>query len=354
MARIFYSLAGEGRGHATRVRALVENLRLNHEVTIFTFGDAYALLKPVYRDSNVKVRPIRGPRFVYRELALDYFRTGMSGVRFATSVLPEMVDLLSARIRREKPDLVITDLEPALPRAAQRCGVPFVSLNHQHFLVVNDLSSLPARLRWYGEFLGSVVRIFYQGQVKTIVSSFFAPPLKPGYEDKAVQVGVLLRPEVLFTTPYSGGYFVAYLRRFVGQGVLDALKACPQKVMVYGLGERAPEANLIFRRVSTEGFLEDLAGCEALFSTAGNQIVGEALYLEKPVLAVPEPGNFEQRINAHFLRESGAGDCASADLLTPARMRGFLDRLDLFRAAIRPEAVNGTPATLRAIQPFLA
>jgi len=265
-----------------------------------------------------------------------------------------MVDLLSARIRREKPDLVITDLEPALPRAALRCGVPFVSLNHQHFLVVNDLSALPARLRWTGEFMGSVVRAYYQGQVKTIVSSFYAPPLKPGYEDKVVQVGVLLRPEVLFTTPYSGGYFVAYLRRFVGQEVLDALKTCPLRVMVYGLGERPPEANLIFRRVSAEGFLEDLAGCEALISTAGNQLVGEALYLEKPVLAVPEPGNFEQRINAHFLKESGAGDWASPDLLTPSFMRGFLDRLDLFRAAICPETVNGTPAVLRAMQPFLA
>jgi uncharacterized protein (TIGR00661 family) len=287
-------------------------------------------------------------------LKLDYLRTGIRGVRYVTQVLPEMVDFLCAHIRREKPDLVITDLEPALPRAALRCSVPFVSLNHQHFLVVNDLSSLPARLRWTGEFLGSVVRAYHPGQAKTIVSSFYAPPLKPGYVDKVVQVGVLLRPEVLFTTPYSGGYFVAYLRRFVGQNMLDALKEFPQKVMVYGLGERPPEANLIFRRVSTEGFLEDLAGCEALISTAGNQIVGEALYLEKPVLAVPEPGNFEQQINAHFLKESGAGDWSAAETLSPTVVRGFLDRLDLFRAAIRPETVNGTPAALRAMQPYLA
>ena len=354
MARIFYSLAGEGRGHATRVRALVENLRLNHEVTLFTYGDAYALLKPLYRDTNVRIRPIHGPRFVYRGLELDYFRSGLGGVRYAARVLPEMVDLLSARIRREKPDLVITDLEPALPRAALLCGVPFVSLNHQHFLVVNDLSSLPARLRWYGEFLGSVVRAYHHGQAKTIVSSFYSAPLKPKYENEVVQVGVLLRPEVLFTTPYSGGYFVAYLRRFVGQWVLDALKACPQRVMVYGLGERPPEGNLTFRRVTADGFLEDLAGCEALISTAGNQVVGEALYLEKPVLAVPEPGNFEQRINAHFLKESGAGDWASSDTLTPSFVRGFLDRLGLFRAAIRPEAVNGTPAVVKALRPYLS
>jgi len=354
MARIFYSLAGEGRGHATRARALVESLRLNHEITLFTFGDAYALLKPLYRGTNVRIRPIRGARFVYRGVELDYLRTGLRGVRYAAHILPEMVDLLSARIRREKPDLVITDLEPALPRAARRCEVPFVSLSHQHFLVVNDLSSLPARLRCAGEFLGTVVRACHQGQVKTIVSSFYAPPLKPGYKGRVVQVGVLLRPEVTFTTPYSGGYFVAYLRRSVEMGMLDALKALPQRVMVYGLGERSPTANLTFRRVSSDGFLEDLAGCEALISTAGNQLVGEALYLEKPVLAVPEPGNYEQCINAHFLKASGAGDWASIKGLTPSFIRGFMDRLGLYRAAIHPEAVNGTPAALRTLQPFLS
>ncbi len=278
----------------------------------------------------------------------------MKGIRYSAFVLPEMMDLLCARIRREKPDLVITDFEPSLPRAARRCGVPFVSLNHQHFLVVNDLSSLPPKLRWYGDFMGSVVRAYYHGQTKTIVSSFYAPPLKRGYEGEAINVGVLLRPEVLFSTPYSGGYFVAYLRKFAGPEILQSLKACPLPVMVYGLGERAPEGNLIFRRVSAEGFLDDLSGCEALFCTAGNQLVGEALYLEKPILAIPEAGNFEQRINAYFLKESGAGDWASPESLTPSLVKSFLGRLDLFRAAIRPEAVNGTPAALRTLKPFLS
>ncbi|MCP5528711.1 MAG: hypothetical protein H7A47_18120, partial [Verrucomicrobiales bacterium] len=32
MARIFISMSGEGRGHATRVRAVTEALRAQHEV----------------------------------------------------------------------------------------------------------------------------------------------------------------------------------------------------------------------------------------------------------------------------------------------------------------------------------
>ena len=45
----------------------------------------------------------------------------------------------------------------------------------------------------------------------------------------------------------------------------------------------------------------------AVVSTAGNQLVGEALYLGKPVLVMPERVNFEQAINAHYLEQSGAG-----------------------------------------------
>lgn len=43
MARVFVSLAGEGRGHATRVRALVEMLRGRHEVVLFASHVAHQL-----------------------------------------------------------------------------------------------------------------------------------------------------------------------------------------------------------------------------------------------------------------------------------------------------------------------
>ena len=353
MARIFYGLSGEGRGHATRARAVLEHLRLDHRVTLFTYADAFDMLEPACRGTGVDVERIGGPRFHYRGGELDVLRTGIHGLKYATRVLPDLVDHLCDRIRAEKPKLVITDFEPALPRAARRCGVPFVSLTHQHALVVDDFSSLPARLRWYGDLLGLVVRAYYSGQVKTIVSSFYAPPLKAGFSGEAVQVGVLLRSEVLMAQPYCDGHLVAYLRRFASNGFLDALAGCGLPVRVYGLGEGPPRGNLTFRRVSADRFLEDLASCEALVSTAGNQLVGEALYLEKPVLAIPEPGNCEQLINAHFLKESGAGDWLPMEAVTPSNLRSFLDGLGLYRAAIRPEAVQGTSAALRALQPFL-
>lgn len=353
MARIFYGVSGEGRGHATRVSAMVERLRADHEITLFAYGDAYHFLAPLYRRTEVKVRPIRGMRFRYRGLRVDYARTGLAGARFGTRVLPGLVSILEERLRRERPDLVITDFEPALPRAAARRGIPFVSLSHQHVLVVGDLSALPFRLRWVGDLLGLIVRAYYRGQARTIVSSFFAPPLKPSYRGRAVQVGVLLRPEVLAAKPERRGHIAVYLRRFAPAGLIRSLSQCGIPARVYGLGELSPAGCVSFHSVSAKGFLEDLATCEALVCTAGNQLVGEALYLGKPVLAVPEPGNWEQRINAHFLRQGGWGDSVGAEDVGGAFLRKFVGALDSFRARIVPESVQGNESAYRALQPFL-
>ena len=96
-----------------------------------------------------------------------------------------------------------------------------------------------------------------------------------------------------------------------------------------------------------ERFIDDLAGCQAVVSTAGNQLVGEALHLGKPLLVIPEPRNFEQAVNGHFLEERGAGWCETGPL-TPTRLGTFLERLDELRARIQP--VSGNQAALDALE----
>src|SRR5690554_856066 len=55
MAKIFFSMSGEGRGHASRVHAVVEQLKQEHEISLFCPNDAYHLLEPRYRNSRVRV-----------------------------------------------------------------------------------------------------------------------------------------------------------------------------------------------------------------------------------------------------------------------------------------------------------
>lgn len=331
---------------------MVEALRTEHEVVLFAPGDAYEMLAPRYAGSNVRVYRIPGLHFHYDDRhVLSFWSTSREAARYLWN-LPRLISWLEQVIRKEAPDLVITDFEPALPRAALRVGVPFISLDHQHFLVANDLSSLPQWMQWPAKAMGVVVQAYYSGQEETILSQFYAPPIRHDVR-KVTQVGVLLRPEIVDAEPSEGEHVVAYLRRKTSNSVLSALEQLASPVRVYGLGELPSSGNLHFHRIDEQGFVQDLAASRAVICTAGNQLVGEALYLGKPVLAMPESNNFEQFINAWFLRDSGAGDWVEPEKITVRHIRRFLAQRDEFRASIDGTAMNGTPAALRVIERYL-
>ncbi len=346
MAKIFYSMAGEGRGHATRVRTVVEMLRGEHEVTLFAPATAYQLLAAVYTGTNVVVRNIPGLLFHYRSARLSYLHTGIQAAQYLRN-LPQLIRRLCAELHSARPDLVITDFEPALPRAARKCSVPFVSLDHQHFLVASDLSALPRPLHRKARAMGAVVNAYYHGQAETIVSSFYFPPLRRGYED-VVQIGGLFRPRVARAVPTPGEHLLVYVHRTAEGRTLEALHGCGGEVRVYGLGARAAEGNLRFMPVDEDCFIRDLASCQALVCCGGNQLLGEALFLGKPVLALPEPNHFEQQINAHFLRAGGGGDWLPAERLDAAALRRFLAQRDEFQRPDRSR-LCGNQAALEAI-----
>jgi uncharacterized protein (TIGR00661 family) len=331
---------------------MVEDLRREHAVRIYAPAHAYDLLSLAYRHSEVEVRRIPGIVSKYDgQKRLDYLRTGLHGMHYVLEI-PALVHRLQQDMEEESPDLVITDFEPALPRAAQRCGVPFVSLNHQHFLVTYDLSSLPDWLERRVKLMGKVVKTYYSGQVETIVSSFYFPPLRSGLEN-VTQIGVLLRPEILRARTEERGHLVAYLRRFASSKILESLERYGCEIRVYGLGSRPPSGRLRFYDIDVLRFVEDLASSRALICTAGNQLVGESLYLGKPVLAMPEPNNHEQYMNAHFLQESGAGMWIEMDRLSTESLEHFLSRREEFIRHIDRKRLHGNPQALTIIQKHL-
>ncbi len=353
MAVIAYSLSGEGRGHATRVAAVVEALREDHRLILYAPGDAYDLLAPRYAGGGVVVRRIDAPRFRYdRRGRLSLTGTATKAVAYAGR-LHGLVARLERDLRADQVDLAITDFEPALPRAARRCGVPLLSVDHQSFLVVSDLSTLVPRLRLHARLLGAFVAAYHPPPVHRVVSSFFFPPLRRGLRN-VTQVGVMLRPEVRSAEPAPGDHVLAYWRRCAPAGMLDALAACGREVRVYGLGAGPARGNLRFRPVDEREFVADLSRSVALVSTAGNQLVGEALFLGKPVLVVPEECNREQGLNAHFLGACGGGSSLPPGPVARDAVARFLERRADFRCTVPRERLDGLPATLAVIRRQLA
>jgi uncharacterized protein (TIGR00661 family) len=343
MATLIYSMCGEGRGHATRVQTVVEMLLPQHRFILLAARDAYEYLYDRYQGNPmVSVRRLPGLFFAYRSHKVDYMRSAISAVPYLAR-LSGMVRYVAGMIEREEPALAITDFEPVLPRAARRMGLPWISLDHQHFLSVSNFQSMPVSFRCRGWFLRSTIPLFYSGQVGEAVSSFFHLPPRPGTES-VPRIGVLLRNGILQAARAghsSSGHILVYIRRHAPDSLWHALRCSGRRAIVYGLGDQPARDNLEFRAVSDHGFIRDLATCDCLVSTAGNQLIGEAFYLQKPVLAIPEPGNFEQQLNAWLVARSGGGWSTSFPQLTPHMLQQFLFALPCLRSALETLRVSG-------------
>ena len=71
-------------------------------------------------------------------------------------------------------------------------------------------------------------------------------------------------------------------------------------------------------------FVEELAGCDKVIATAGNQLISECRYFGKPILTIPEPGQYEQAVNAHFVEEIGLGRACEVKNLSPEVIQDFI------------------------------
>jgi uncharacterized protein (TIGR00661 family) len=166
-----------------------------------------------------------------------------------------------------------------------------------------------------------------------------------------VQVGPLLRPEIRAAAPRDDGFIVSYLRRHTPFSAIEALADCGLPVRVYGLGHREHVGNVSFHAIDELRFVEDLACCRAVVAAAGNQLIGEALHLGKPMLLLPERAHAEQLMNSHFLAAMGCGGFELLEEVTRDRVRSFVDEAGRFAPALEALAgrMDGTPEVLRVI-----
>ncbi|MHA7834905.1 MAG: glycosyltransferase family protein, partial [Algiphilus sp.] len=110
--------------------------------------------------------------------------------------------------------------------------------------------------------------------------------------------------------------------------------------------------NLEFCAPSNEWFAHDLAACRAVLSTAGNQLIGEALHFGKPILAVPEDA-FEQRLNATMVERMGIGMRVAASQLSPSHVDRLLSHEDQFASRTAEYASDGRAEAISTLERYI-
>src|SRR5690606_25329441 len=115
----------------------------------------------------------------------------------------------------------------------------------------------------------------------------------------------ILRPEILAARPRArtGEHLLVY-QSGPNEALQAALARAGIEARIYGMRPGATteqrEGALRFLPFSEEGFITDLATCRGVIAGGGFTLMGEAVYLRKPMLAIPLAGQFEQMLNARY------------------------------------------------------
>ncbi len=348
--RIAYGIFGYGRGHATRAAAVLRELSSRHELLLIAGGDAYDQLSGSYPVMRI---PTLGYAYGGSGKRSNYLTIRQNSWHVLDILFRGPVSQqVTAAMKDFHPDVVISDAEPWTHRAARRLGIPRIGFDHFGIMVHCKLP-MPW-LDWLRSFRDVwIYRILMRRPQRVIVSSFYdAPPRWPGVE----VIGPLLRDEVLQIPSVDGDHFLCYFNKGQHQftpEVEQTLRSISGPVYVYGVtGRRGMSGNIDFRPPSNMPFVEDLASCRAIISTAGNQLVGEALHFGKPMLVMPEDC-VEQRLNAAAISRLGIGMETTFAAFSPAVVQRFLELEPTYRERTRVVARDGRAEAIRTIERFL-
>jgi uncharacterized protein (TIGR00661 family) len=362
--RILYGVQGEGRGHASRSLQVIQwLLSRGYRVKVLTGGDALAVLGGMGLDLE------EIPMIRYQFRPDGSFSPWLTFVRNVKRALGLLLGVGEARNRVARiaaafrPDLIISDFEPYLSRTAGSMGIPLLAIDHQHFLtesVLPRVSGFQNLIMLKIHQLGTSLMAGRPDRI--ITSSFYHFPKKR--DSRAVFVGPFIPVRLKGPPAECDGSITVYLKQPAYLRELSRIMARRPETRFVVFSDwrvHAPgplPGNVRLAPIGREEFLEQLAKGKALISTAGNQVIGEAVYLRKPVLAFPEPDVLEQELNASALRLSGFGDSFRLEDFSERDWDAFERKLPEFRERMirlsgTLRAMDGRKQALRAVRGFL-
>ncbi|MDD5457943.1 MAG: glycosyltransferase family protein [Phycisphaerae bacterium] len=303
MAKIVYAVAGEGFGHSSRSHLIGKRLiDAGHDVIFAGSNKSLEYLRLYFGN---RVKEVFGLTFAYEHGKISPFSTvtkNLSRIIYADRLNHR---LFKDHIEPFAPDLVITDFEPFCAWWAIRNKVPFISIDHEHFLTHCKLDRIE------GQFLthlnaAVVARTYYFWAKAYIVINFFDVPVKSA---NTYLLPPVVRPMLTQYQSSNGGHILIYSTTGQDEGkLLDTLgKFKDQRFIVYGFGEAREIGNCTLKERSTEGFLADLAACRGVIASAGFSLISECLYFKKKMLLLPVAGQYEQIVNTHYAQKLGLG-----------------------------------------------
>lgn len=322
MARIWYSVLGDGMGHALRSHVVLEELVKDHELLITATKKAYHFLKERYGDI---VHEIEGQELVYKKnevLASESVKSFF--MDFPKKSIKNM-KIIPKLIYDFQPEVVISDFEPAAHYFANILKIPCINIDNVRILAECQVKT-PLGKDFEFRRANFLIRFLHLKSDYNIIPAFAdAKPKKKN----TVLVDPIVRKEVRKLKPGKGNHVLVYQTTPTNKPLLKILKKSKNHFKIYGMNGKGKQDNLEFMPFSTTQILEDMRKAKYVIVNGGFSLISEALYLKKPILAIPIRNQMEQEFNGYSLRQKGFGDYTLN--LTETDLNNFENNMDKYQ-----------------------
>ncbi len=349
--KILYGVVGEGMGHAMRSRVILEHLiAQDHDVEIMASGRAVDFLAKRFAGVN----KIHGLHMIYEENRVRPAKTLWSNVVTGAVGVPKNIAAYFDLITSFRPQAVISDFESWTYLYAKTHRLPILSVDNMQ--VINR-TKLPEEITEGHQTEFQLTKAFIKSKLpwcdEYFITTFFRPPLR---KDRTRLFPPILRPEILAAKRRSGEHLLVYTTGEGNEAFREALAKTGLECRIYGMRrgitEEQVDGNLRFQPFSEDKFIDDLASCKAVIAGGGFTLMGEAVYLHKPMLAVPLERQFEQVLNARYLQHEGFG--RHAETLADAKtVTDFVASVPECEAKLAKYTQDGNREIERAIDEWL-
>lgn len=307
--KIFYFVAGEGLGHATRSIPVIEYLSKYHTVTAFSSGRSHKVLKKHF--SNTK--KVVDFDLIYSNNKIELWNV----IKHNFWKLKSMYRVwgkLKRFVVKEKPDIIISDFS-IWPKLINRfLGIKYVTIDNNHLAVKikerNLDSSELKKLKLY---------------IDTFISNKNTLNIIPSFCDikhkkNTIVINPIIRSGLVEAKQKrlkTKDHYIVYQTSTSYPNLIKKLKQLDEKFIVYGMDRNdrrnvrrlnlADHQKILFKKFNENEFFTDLATCKGVITNGGFSLISEAIYLNKPILSVPVKNQYEQILNAYLLEKNGYG-----------------------------------------------
>ncbi len=326
--RILYSLCGEGLGHAIRSAIVIEYLiNEGYDLIVFASDRAYDYLDKKFEN----IYKINGFNTVYENNTVRNKKTFAYNMKDVPNDLQKNMKKMYKLAKKFKPDIVVSDFEFYANLLSHILSIPLISIDNMH--VITDAKySIPKKYAKDKLFSEAVVYSFIQKPRKTLIYSYFYPPLKN--PEKVEYVDPLVRDSIYKLKPTVGEHILVYQTSDSNKELIELLRKNPdKKFIIYGFHKDEKIDNLIFRSFSEELLYKDFKDAKCIITNGGFSFITEALQLEKPVLSIPVNKQFEQILNALYIQKEGYGE--HHDSINQEILDNFIEKTPEYRKNIQ-------------------